>query len=85
MTPEELNKPRYYYAIDACNHAGCWENLTGGADIRPQDLWSAGYQFHQWYVSLKFNPCCKYTQIRLTVDLNDGKGSRTVLRKELQI
>ena len=29
MTPEELNKPKCDYSIDACNHAGHWENLTG--------------------------------------------------------
>lgn len=76
-------QPKYDFSIDACNHAECWENLTGAVSIRPQDLWRAGYEFHRWYVTLRFNPRCKYTKLRVSIDLNDGAGPRTVCSKWL--
>lgn len=71
----------WYYAIDAQNFAGCWENLM---NIRHgQSGWQGGYEFYRLYISLKTCPKCKYKQIRLTLDKGDDKGPCTVCAKEL--
>ena len=71
----------WYYAIDAQNFAGCWENLM---NIRHcQHGWLGGYEFCRWYISLKTCPKLKYSMIRLTLDKDDGKGPCTVCTKKL--
>ena len=72
----------WYYAIDAQNVAGCWENLESIRHCM-QGGWQGGYEFYRWYISLKTCPKCKYKLIRLTLDKGDDKGPCTVCTKEL--
>lgn len=78
----EMDATDWYYAIDAQNFAGCWENLE---NIRHgiQGGWQGGYEFYRWYISLKICPKNKYKLIRLTLDKGDDKGPCTVCTKEL--